>query len=66
MRLGIKIPILLQLYHFDVQMPEQGYIILTIIHKINGKQTAFEAKTWGKCIDLAFAFMNRELRTEKA
>ncbi|MFY8005037.1 MAG: hypothetical protein ACOVNR_09330 [Chitinophagaceae bacterium] len=66
MRLGNKIPLLLQLYHFDVQMPEQGFVVLTLIDKTTGKLTPFEAKTWGKCVDLAFAFMNRELKKNMA
>ncbi len=64
MRLGNKIPLLLQLYTFDVNMPEEKMYELTIISKKDGSMYRFEANTWGKAVHLAFMFMNKTIREE--
>ena len=64
MRVSNKIPLLLQLYTFDVNMPEEKLYELTIISKKDGSMQRFEANTWGKAIHLAFMFMNKSLKEE--
>lgn len=65
MRICNKIPLLLQLYTFDVNMPEDGLYELTIIHKSNGEMQSFQGNTWGKVIHQAFVHMNRTLKQEE-
>ncbi|MFY7965617.1 MAG: hypothetical protein ACOVO1_12025 [Chitinophagaceae bacterium] len=62
MRLCNKIPLLLQLYTFDVNMPEEGLYELTIISKNDGSFQSFQDKTWGKVVHQAFMFMNKKIR----
>ncbi len=62
MRICNKIPLLLQLYTFDVNMPEDGLYELTIIHKYNGDMHSFQGNTWGKVIHQAFVHMNRSMK----
>ena len=64
MRLCHKIPLLLQLYTFDVNMPEDGMYELTLISKKDGSFHTFQDKTWGKVVHLAFMFMNKMMRQE--
>lgn len=65
MRLCHKIPLLLQLYTFDVSMPEDGLYELTIVSKNDGCLKTFEDKTWGKVIHQAFVFMNKSIKQNK-
>jgi hypothetical protein len=65
MRIANKIPLLLQLYSFDVNMPEAGLYELTLISKKDGQLHIFEGSTWGKVIHQAFVFMNKMLRENK-
>lgn len=65
MRICHKIPLLLQLYSFDVNMPEDGLYELTIIAKNNGAFTSFQANTWGKVIHQAFVFMNKSMKQQQ-
>lgn len=62
MRICHKIPLLLQLYTFDVNMPEEGLYELTIIHKYNGDMQSFHGNTWGKVIHQAFVHMNKNIK----
>ena len=64
MRLCHKIPILLQLYSFDVNMPEDGLYELTLVSKKDGSLHTFQDKTWGKVIHHAFVFMNKSIKQE--
>jgi len=64
MRLCHKIPLLLQLYTFDVSMPEDGIYELTIVSKKDGSFHTFQDKTWGKVVHLAFMFMNKTMKLE--
>lgn len=64
MRICHKIPLLLQLYTFDVNMPEEGLYELTIIHKNTGVMTSFQGNTWGKVIHQAFVHMNKTLKQQ--
>lgn len=52
----------MQLYTFDVNMPEEGLYALTIIHKYNGDMHSFQANTWGKVIHQAFVHMNKSIK----
>lgn len=65
MRLCHKIPLLLQLYTFDVSMPEDGWYELTIVSKNDGSLKKFEDKTWGKVVHQAFMYMNKNLKNNK-
>jgi len=62
MRIGTKIPLLLQLYRFEVNMPEEKFYELTLINKTNGEIYSFEDNTWGKTVHKAFIFMRRRLK----
>lgn len=64
MRLCHKIPLLLQLYTFDVDMPEEGLYELTLVSKKDGGLNTFQDKTWGKVIHKAFVFMNKTLQQQ--
>ncbi len=64
MRLCHKIPLLLQLYTFDVNMPEEALYELTLVSKFDGSLNTFQDKTWGKVIHQAFVFMNKQLKSE--
>ena len=64
MRLCHKIPLLLQLYTFDVNMLEEGLYELTIVSKNDGNFTSFQDKTWGKVVHQAFIFMNKKLKQQ--
>ncbi|MCX6208591.1 MAG: hypothetical protein NTZ59_03560 [Bacteroidetes bacterium] len=64
MRLCHKIPLLLQVYCFDVDMPEDGLYQLTLVSKRDGTLHTFNDKTWGKVIHQAFMFMNRTIKEE--
>jgi len=63
MRICNKIPLLLKIYSFDVNMPEDGLYELTIIDKKDGQMQTFEGNTWGRVIHQAFMFMNKMLKT---
>ena len=65
MRICHKIPLLLQLYNFDVSMPEEGLYELTIISKSNNEMFSFTGNTWGKVIHQAFVQMNKNLKQEQ-
>lgn len=64
MRLCHKIPLLLQLYTFDVNMPEIGLYELTIISKKDYTSNTFQSNSWGKVVHLAFVFMNKTIKNE--
>ena len=55
----------MQLYSFDVDMPEEGLYELTIIGKNDGSLNNFQDKTWGKVVHQAFMFMNRKVKEEE-
>ncbi len=65
MRLCHKIPLLLQVYSFDVNMPEEGLYELTLVSKTDGSFNSFQDTTWGKVIHKAFMFMNKNLRQQE-
>ena len=66
MRICNKIPLLLQLYTFDVSMPEEGLYELTIINKFNGDLHSFQGNTWGKVIHQAFVHMNKSFKKSES
>lgn len=65
MRLCHKIPLLLQVYTFDVDMPEDGLYELTLVSKKDGSMNNFQDKTWGKVVHKAFMFMNKNLKKQE-
>ena len=65
MRICHKIPLLLQLYNFDVSMPEEGLYELSIISKSDNKMYCFTGNTWGKVIHQAFVQMNKNLKKDE-
>lgn len=65
MRLCHKIPLLLQVYTFDVDMPEDGLYELTLVSKKDGSFNTFQDKNWGKVMHKAFMFMNKNLKQQE-